>query len=133
VLAIAIVLALVPGRLAAANTYIYVNNDIYYGPNSVSAFSVGAGGVLTTVAGSPFATGGSGSGLGWYASNKAAATVVGNFLYVSNSYSGTVSSFSINTATGVLTSVPGSPFATAGGRGRILTGLRWPPPPTGSI
>jgi 6-phosphogluconolactonase (cycloisomerase 2 family) len=38
----------------------------------------------------------------------------GGFLYVRNSTDGTVSAFSINSATGVLTAVPGSPFAVTG-------------------
>jgi hypothetical protein len=45
----AIACAVIPGRIAA-QTFIYTNNDIS-GPNSVSGFSVGSGGVLTPILG----------------------------------------------------------------------------------
>ncbi|MGA7919536.1 MAG: putative Ig domain-containing protein, partial [Candidatus Acidiferrales bacterium] len=90
-------------------TFVYVNNNVD-GANSVSAFCVGSGGSLTAVAGSPFATGGSGSGSGLYGSNSITATVVGNYLYASDHESNDIAAFSINTTTGALTPVPGSPF-----------------------
>jgi 6-phosphogluconolactonase len=105
------VLALVSASLNA-QSYVYTNNNVF-GPNSVSAFSIGGTGALTPVAGSPFATGGTGN-LGFFASNRVAASIVGNFLYASNCGSNDVSGFSINTATGTLTAVPGSPFPTGG-------------------
>jgi 6-phosphogluconolactonase (cycloisomerase 2 family) len=92
---------------------IIVNNDVA-GASSVSAFSVGAGGALTLVPGSPFQTGGRGTGGGFFATNRITVCAVGNFLYASNAGSNDVSAFPINPATGVLTAVPGSPFATGG-------------------
>ena len=104
-----------PGGPGAPNaqSYVYTNNDVL-GPSSISAFSIGGTGALTSVAGSPFATGGTGTGGGFVAANRVAASVAGNFLYASNCGSSNVSGFSINTATGTLTAVPGSPFPTGG-------------------
>jgi len=99
--------ALLSSQLHAQSTFVYVNNNTN-GANSISAFS--ASGALTPVAGSPFATGGTGSGRGYYASNGITATVVGNFLYASDPVTNDIAAFSINTSTGVLTPVPGSPF-----------------------
>ena len=98
--------------MAQDPTFVYTNND--RAPNSVSAFSVGANGALTPVPGSPFLTGGSGVGGGFFASNRITTAIVKNFLYAANSGSNNVTAFSVNPATGVLTSVPGSPFATGG-------------------
>jgi 6-phosphogluconolactonase len=108
------VLALVSASLNA-QSYLYTNNDVL-GPNSISAFSIGGNGALTSVAGSPFATGGTGTGAPGLilASNRVAASIAGNFLYASNCGSNNVSGFSINPATGTLTAVPGSPFPTGG-------------------
>ena len=58
-------------------------------------------------------------GSGTIASNRIA--VVGNLLYAANGASNNVSAFSINPATGVLTSVPGSPFATGGNAGQGIS------------
>jgi large repetitive protein len=93
----------------ASGTYVYVNNNVD-GPNSVSAFCVGSGGTLTAVVGSPFLTGGTGNGFAYYGSNGIAASVVGNFLYASDTESNDIAAFSINTSTGVLSPVSGSPF-----------------------
>jgi hypothetical protein len=106
-------------HLMAQGTFVYTNND--RAPNSISVLSVGANGALSSVPGSPFVTGGNGVGSGAIASNRIA--VVGNLLYAANGASNNVSAFSINPATGVLTSLPGSPFATGGnaGQGIALT------------
>lgn len=93
--------------------FVYTNDNTS-GANTVSAFSVDANGVLTQIAGSPFATSGTGSGSGFFASNRATVCSVGNFLYASNAGSNTVSGFSIDPVTGNLISVPGSPFSTGG-------------------
>ena len=109
-------------RVMAQGTFVYTNNDRV--PNSISAFSAAADGSLTPVAGSPFATGGNGAGGGAFSSNRITTAIVRNFLYAGNSGSDSVSAFSIDPVTGVLTSVPGSPFATggiAGGVGMSLT------------
>src|SRR5262245_10959073 len=93
-------------------TFVYTNND--RNPNSISAFSVASNGSLSPVAGSPFLTGGIEAGGGFFAANRITAAIVKDFLYAANAGSNTVSGFSINPATGVLTPVPGSPFATGG-------------------
>src|SRR2546429_9895442 len=98
-------------RSHAQSTFLYTNNN--ESPNTVSAFSVGLGGTLTMVPGSPFLTGGEGSGL-YSASNTATVTIRKKILYVSNTGTNNISGFSINTTTGALTPVPGSPFATGG-------------------
>ena len=96
-----------------AQNFVYTNNNTA-GANTVTAFSVAGNGALTPVAGSPFATGGTGTGLGFYASNRARTCVVGNQLYITNEGSNSVSGFNINPTTGALTLVPGTPFATGG-------------------
>ncbi len=112
------VLALFTANLCAQGDYVYTNNNVG-GPNTVSAWAVAADGSVTAVAGSPFATGGTGEGGGYYASGRAQICAVDNFLYVSNGGSNTVSGFSIDPMTGVLTPVPGSPFATGGASGGL--------------
>ena len=99
-------------RAQAAPTFVYTNNDRI--PNSVSAFSVAANGSLSVVPGSPFLTGGNGASGGFFAANRITAAVVKDFLYATNAGTNTVSAFLIDPATGVLTVVPGSPFATGG-------------------
>lgn len=97
-----------------SNDFVYVNNNLS-DFNTVSAFTADANGVLTPIAGSPFATGGSGFGsAAFFAANRLTVSVVGNFLFVTNELSNNISVFSIDQATGVLTLVPGSPFATGG-------------------
>jgi 6-phosphogluconolactonase len=117
-----LLIMLCPESLMAQSTFVYTNNDRI--PNSISAFSVGANGALSPVPGSPFPTGGNGAGGGFFAANRITTAVVKDVLYVANSGSNTVSAFGINPVTGVLTSVPGSPFPTGGvadGVGMSLT------------
>jgi len=100
------------------NTFVYTDNNPA-GPNSVSAFFVGRGGTLVMVPGSPFSTGGMGTGHGFYSSHRITATVVSrNFLYVANDGSNDISAFKIDTDTGGLTPVPGSPFGSGGSAGK---------------
>src|SRR6266513_4119131 len=103
--------ALLAASVHAQSTFVYTNNN--ESPNTVTAFSLGPGGTLTMVPGSPFLTGGEGSGL-FSASNTATVTIRKKFLYVANTGSNNISGFSINTTTGALTPVPDSPFATKG-------------------
>ena len=69
-------------------------------------------GTLTPVPGSPFLTGGNGSRGGLFATNRIGVAIAGNFLFAPNTDSATVSVFKIDPASGVLTPVAGSPFAT---------------------
>jgi 6-phosphogluconolactonase (cycloisomerase 2 family) len=95
--------------------YIYVNNNEGSGLNAVSALAVASNGSLSPVAGSPFATAGSGS----FAPNIASVDIVitSRYLYATNPTSNpaTVAAFTIN-SDGTLTTIPGSPFATLGTR-----------------
>ncbi|MCH8293437.1 hypothetical protein IH992_20340 [Candidatus Poribacteria bacterium] len=113
VLLLAVVVSAWQAEPLHAQDFVYTNNDISV-TNTVSAFSVALNGVLTQIAGSPFVTGGSGTGGGLFASNRITVCVIGNFLFISNDGSSNVSAFSINATTGNLTPVPGSPFATGG-------------------
>lgn len=97
----------------AQGNFVYVNTNTA-GPNSVTAFSVAADGALTPIAGSPFITGGVGNNLGLFAANRSTVCTMGNRLYVANDGSNDVTGFDINPATGFLTTIPGSPFATGG-------------------
>jgi 6-phosphogluconolactonase len=93
------------------------------GSGNVSAFAVGSNGVLSSVPGSPFS-----AGLG---AEFMALDSVHKFLYVSNQNSDNLSGFSVNTSTGSLTPVPGSPFTTdASPHGVVVGGklcLCWQP------
>ena len=107
-----VLLALLPTGLAAQR-YVYTNNDLAT-QNSISGYSVDSSGAVSPVSGSPFSTGPGqqGSGGGFYSANR--IIIVNNFLYASNSGTNTVSAFSIdiNSGTGTLTPVSGSPFPT---------------------
>jgi len=100
-------------------TFVYTNNN--GSVNSVSAFSVGVNGALTPVAGSPFPTGGTG-GPSATGSTQIITTLAKHFVYVTNPgsfsppQSSTISAFSIDTSTGKLKLVPGSPFPSGLGR-----------------
>jgi 6-phosphogluconolactonase (cycloisomerase 2 family) len=96
--------------------YVYINNNLS-GNNTVSAFSVDANGALTPIAGSPFATGGTGVAGGLFAANRATIATASKFLFVSNEQTNNISVFSIDPATGALTLVPGSPFPIGGPSG----------------
>jgi hypothetical protein len=96
----------------AQTSGVYFNNETV--PNTVSAFKVDGSGALQPVPGSPFPTGGTG-GRTAMADDFSNATiqVKNNLLFVCNSFSGTVSVFTIH-PNGSLTAVAGSPFATGG-------------------
>jgi WD40 repeat protein len=78
------------------------------GLHGVSVFSVGPGGVLTQVPGSPYATAASSD-----SADSVAFSPNGAFLATAD-YGGTVSVFSVGSG-GALTQVSGSPFLTGGG------------------
>ena len=74
--------------------------------NSVNAYDIGSGGSLTSISGSPFATGGT--------NGKALAfTPDGTRLYVSNNGTDDISGFNV-ASDGSLTLIPGSPWPTGG-------------------
>ena len=87
------------GNFAYVTNYGYSSSE-----GNVSAYTINAtSGVLTPVAGSPFAAGTSPIGV--------AVDPKGKFVYVSNIGSNNVSAYTINATSGVLTPVAGSPFA----------------------
>ena len=110
--AVTLLVSLVLGSGAWAQV-VYVNNNIPSPNNSVSALSVGPGGTLTPLAGSPYLTGGGGS----FSPNVGAVDIVtsGGYLYATNALTNTVAAFAIN-EDGTLATVPGSPFPTLGTR-----------------
>src|SRR5689334_22758459 len=64
-LSAAFLLALVLGHTSSARAqgnFVYVNDNVFGGPNTVSAYAVGADCSLTPVPGSPFLTGGIATG-----------------------------------------------------------------------
>jgi 6-phosphogluconolactonase (cycloisomerase 2 family)/cell wall-associated NlpC family hydrolase len=87
-------------QLQQANTFVYVNNDIDSGPNSISAFTAQSDGSLKklTDLGSPFQTGGTGGGIMF----EDSIAIVGTFLYAANNRSNDISGFSIDPVTGAL-------------------------------
>jgi 6-phosphogluconolactonase (cycloisomerase 2 family) len=93
---------------AQGPNFVYTNDEAT--PNTVSQFSEDPSGNLTYVASYP--TGGS-SIAGYYASTSIVVLPSG-FLYASNDQDGTVSGFSIDPTTGVLTAIAGSPFPGPG-------------------
>lgn len=80
--------------------------------NTVTGYAVDAAGNLTQLPGSPFSTGGISSAPQSIFSVRTLTVKAGNHLFAANDGDGSVSSFSINPSTGVLTLVSGSPFST---------------------
>jgi len=104
------------GGAAGPGKFIYMNNNITPA-NSVSGFSINpTTGFLTALAGSPFPAGGAG-GAFFVGVNSIALSVASNLLFVSNAGSNSISVFSVNPTTGVLSAVAGSPFANTPGTG----------------
>lgn len=73
------------------------------GLNQVAAFSINGSGALTPLPGSPFAAG------------KGPVTLFGfgNFVYAMNSLDQTISAYSADQNTGILTEIPGSPYPSS--------------------
>jgi len=83
--------------------YVFVTDNT---ADTVSVYSYSAAGALSQV-GNPYPVGG--------APESVTVDPTGQFLYVANSKGGTVWGFTINAATGALTSINGSPFDTGQG------------------
>ena len=93
------------------NFYIVAGNT----GNNVGVFQISGSGAATTlapVAGSPFATGAT-------TANCLAITASGNFLFVGNRISRSVTRFSVNSSTGVLSNLGSLPSNTLGTVGAI--------------
>ncbi len=89
-----------------AGTFLFVENT---SGESIHVYSIGSGGVLSEVSGSPFA-------IPFFPANMA-TDGQGKYLYVTENLGGTnsneVGAYSINSSTGALTAVSGSPFPYA--------------------
>jgi hypothetical protein len=102
---------------------VYVESNIGSTPNSNSVFGfTNSGGVLTPITGSPWLTGGTGvydpgqaKGITEFdADQQVIITPQNNVLYAVNGDSNTFAAFAINTSTGALTALPGSPYKSNG-------------------
>lgn len=103
--------------VSPTDNFVYVSNP---GSGMVTAFTFdSSSGFLTEVRGSPFFSGSGASALAFYTGS------VSSFLYVANTSTvnagstttGNISAFSVNSTTGVLTPVKGTPFAPTIGTG----------------
>lgn len=97
-----------PIDIVVIGTNLYVANTV---SNDISGFTINStNGVLTPMAGSPYATGGMSGGNGM----SLTASPNGKFLYVANQQSNTISVFSIDSVSGVLTltSTFANPYGT---------------------
>jgi 6-phosphogluconolactonase len=83
--------------------FLYVTDPAH---NAVVGFSIQTGGVLSPIQGSPFAAGATPIGLG--------IDPQGALLFAANSGSNNVSAYAIDSSSGALGQVSGSPFATGG-------------------
>ncbi len=94
--------------------FLYVNNDA--STNSVTGFAINqTDGSLSFLAGSPYATGGSGQ-YNYYAAKPIALAPQKEVLFAANKASDTITAFKINPDTGVLTAI-GAPVAGGGTMG----------------
>ncbi len=97
---------------ATESSFVYENVNPDRGANLVAALRVVSGGAASIVPGSPFATGGNGlaSTTGAEFAHRIASCEARSLLFAANDGSGTISVFEIETGTGVIRAVPGSPF-----------------------
>jgi 6-phosphogluconolactonase (cycloisomerase 2 family) len=93
---------------AAHNRFVYVNNQSQ--PNTISAYQIGSGGVLMQLTNSPITIGGNGAS-GPIESMAFAATKAGPILYAANGGDPSISALVVDTRSGNLTPIAGSPFA----------------------
>ncbi len=92
----------------STGSYLYIARSGASG--GVGVYSIGAGGVLNSIAGSPFAAGTS--------PNSVVLDSTGKYVYVSNRGDGTISGYSIGSGS-LLTALNGSPYTS----GSLLTSL----------
>jgi hypothetical protein len=114
---------LCPG-LVHAQQYVYTNDNLFPGTNSVTALGVNKAGMAKRI--HTYSTGGLGTGTASpgaptivFAGNKSAQC-----LFVANGGSDSIAAFTVAPSTGSLTLVPGSPFPSgAGEAGDIILAL----------
>ena len=94
-----------------AQQYIITNDDVFSGTNTASVLKVSATGRVKLL--QTYSTGGLTAGGGFFALTGVASTHTGTntCVFVSNGGDSTISAFTFNPATGVLTTVSGSPFS----------------------
>jgi 6-phosphogluconolactonase len=96
---------------APLGRFLYVGNNV---SQDVSAYVIAPSGELTPVAGEPFPV------VGVIGARSLAADPLGRFLYVTTgAITGTFSVFRINSVSGALTHVPGSPFGLTPGANTV--------------
>lgn len=111
-----IALAMDPGAhfLFVANEGVFLNDLAQNIPGSVSVFTIGSGGALTEVAGSPFVIQETEPPLlttpNQPQPESLAVSNQGNFLYVADRNNSTVVGYAFDATTGVLSPVPGQAF-----------------------
>lgn len=117
-----VVVVLTSAAMSQTRNLLYINSNIATtGQNSVIALVNDGAGNLSPVAGSPFATGGTGvDGLGtlgtdtpWDADGQIMLNKSATLLFAANGHSNDISAFVVN-SDGTLTAVSGSPFPSAG-------------------
>ncbi len=104
-----ILAVLCPLGLQAQTNFAYVNNQNGVS-NTIAIFSVDTGGVATSLGN--VNTGGVGATVACAGIDRITTNLASNLLFVSNSGDQSISVFRIAPATGALTAVAGSPFAT---------------------
>ena len=102
----------------------YLNHFVFAAdedsPGGVLAFTIDAStGALTPVPGSPFPI--SSGSTGFMQLGQIVVDPTGSFVYVAMPSTSQIAVFSITSSSGVLTPVPGSPFAVGGGASAIAT------------
>lgn len=92
--------------------YVYLDNNTA-GTNTISGFSRSANGAMTALPGSPFVAGGEGLGAGIATQGAIRTADDGQYLLAVDAGSNQISVLRVG-ADGLLTPVPGSPFASGG-------------------
>jgi 6-phosphogluconolactonase (cycloisomerase 2 family) len=111
-----------PSKAATSLNLVYGESNIGSTSNENSVFGFSnVGGVLSPVTGSPWNTGGTGvydpgqvKGISEFDADQQVIITPQNFLYAVNGHTNSFSGFSINTTTGALTALAGSPFKSGG-------------------
>ena len=128
-----VALAVDPGAhfLFVANEGVFFNDPAQDIPGSVSVFSIGSGGALTAVAGSPFVIQETTPPLPTTPNQPQpealAVSNQGNFLYVADRNNNTVVGYAFDSASGVLAPVPGQAFLTGNSPSAVFS------PPAGNF
>ena len=128
-----VALAMDPGAhfLFVANEGVFLNDPVQDIPGSVSVFSIGSGGALTAVAGSPFVIQETAPPLlttpNQPQPESLAVSNQGNFLYVADRNNSTVVGYAFDGTTGVLAPVPGQAFPAGSSPNAVFS------PPAGNF